>query len=174
METKENVNSVLALFFNAQIEPLDGSDELYRIKSLVLIVHPLGDFHPSESEEVEGWIKVTLIKYKIVDTVISNRVTNKLFDGDSEVVRKLPMKPNTKLKYARENEMRQYFLHTIMSSNYSNFQYYHKIPSSRITIKNSITIKDYTPRNQQEQGDQTQEQNHSAEDVPLSTSTALK
>lgn len=145
LEAKDNINGILALFFDTQIEPVEGSDDLYELKSHVLTVHPLGDIQPCTIPDLQGWIKAKVIKSKHVDTVISSRIVNKLFRGDSEVVCKLSTKPNTKLKYARENEIRQCFLRKIISSSYSKVNSYYNIPHDKSFTTNNILIKDYTP-----------------------------
>ncbi|KAG1497944.1 hypothetical protein G6F46_007697 [Rhizopus delemar] len=78
LEARDNVNSILVLFFNTKTVPFEDDTETVIITADIAVVHPLGKFHHFENNpetgRFEGWIKVRIARTDTIKRVVSKNL----------------------------------------------------------------------------------------------------
>lgn len=115
-QARDNSDAILTIFFDSTITLLKNNPTSVKIKSNVAVVHPLGPFHKSKDPEMEGWMKVSIVKVSQVDDIIPASLARILFENNEGSVQKITNSNTLDADNAKENEVTRQFAYAIIAS----------------------------------------------------------
>lgn len=121
-EIRDGVYSVLCLFADVQLKADPNHSGVSSIKANVVAVHVLGDFHPIESDQFEGWIKVKIAYKNSINTRLPSKLAQRLFEKREQIPRRINVRTATDRGSALYNELTHQFMCNVMQSSTKPFE----------------------------------------------------
>lgn len=122
LEARDSVYSIVSLFFDVQTQISNENQEITCIKAKVATVHILGEYHPTTTDQFDGWIKIKIVQTNHINTKLPTKLAHRLFDKREQIIRKIVT------KQSENNELTRRFIQAVMNSHTEHFENNNLIP----------------------------------------------